>query len=87
MKPRRFFVRYVLVPIVLPPSAPLPCLEVAFVALQPFDVLFDVHRYVRMAQLCVSVQVVFGFGLEVTLGTSKPLQSFGRGVFQQHVTS
>jgi hypothetical protein len=85
LKPHHLFFGRVLVPIVLPQSAPLPCLVVAFVAFQPFDVLFDLS--VRMTQFCVSVQVVFGFGLEVTLVTSKPLHSFGCGVFHQHVTS
>jgi hypothetical protein len=85
LKPHHLFFGRVLVPIVLPQSAPLPCLVVAFVAFQPFDVLFDLS--VRMAQFCVSVQVVFDFGLEVTLVTSKPLHSFGCGVFHQHVTS
>jgi hypothetical protein len=61
--------------------------EVAFVAPRPFDVLFDFHRYVRMVQFCVFLQVVFGFALVLTLVTSKPLHSFGCGVFQVHVTS
>jgi hypothetical protein len=85
MKPRRLFFRRVLDPLVLPQSAPLPCLEVALVAFQPFDVFFWFSF--RMTQFCVSVQVVFGFGLEVTLVTSKPVHSFGCGVYQVHVTS
>jgi hypothetical protein len=40
-----------------------------------------------MAQFYVFLQVIFGFGLILTLVTSKPLHSFGCGVFQQHVTS
>jgi hypothetical protein len=84
LKPRRLFDGRVLGPLVFPQSVPLPCLVVAFVAFQPFDVFFGFS--VRMAQFCVSVQVIFGFGLVLTLVTSKPLQSFGCGVFNQHVT-
>jgi hypothetical protein len=85
LKPHHLFFGHVLDPLVLPQSAPLPCLVVAFVAFQPFDVLFDLS--VRMTQFCVSVQIVFGFGLEVTLVTSKPLHGFGCGVSHQHVPS
>jgi hypothetical protein len=84
MKPRRLFFRRVLDPLVFPQSVPLPCLVVAFVAFQPFDVFFDF--FVRMAQFCVSVQVVLDFALVLTLVTSKPLHSFGCGMFDQHVT-
>jgi hypothetical protein len=86
VKPHCLFVRCVLEPLVSPQSPPLPCLEVAFVALPPFYLLFDLHSYVRMVQFCVFVQVVFDFGLVLTLVTSKPLHSFGCGVFHQHVT-
>jgi hypothetical protein len=78
LKPHRLFVRRVLEPLVLPQLPPLPCFEIAFVALQP---------YVRMVQFCVSLQVVFDFGLVRTLVASKPLHGFGCGVFQVHVTS
>jgi hypothetical protein len=85
LKPRRLFVGRVLGPLVFPQSVPLPCLVVAFVAFKPFDVLFGFS--VRMAQFCVFVQVIFDFGLVLTLVTSKPLHSFGCGMFHQHVAS
>jgi hypothetical protein len=62
-------------------SVSLSCFEVAFVALPPFN------GYVRMVQFFVFLQVVLGFGLVRTLVASKPLHSFGCGVFHQHVTS
>jgi hypothetical protein len=85
LKPRRLIDGRVFEPLVLPQSAPLPCLVVAFVAFKPFDVLFDLS--IRMAQFCVFVQVVFDFALVVTLVTSKPLHSFRCGVFHQNVAS
>jgi hypothetical protein len=87
VKPHPLFVGRVLEPLVLPQSPPLPCLEVAFVALPPFYLFLYLHRYIRIVQFCVSVQVVFVFCLVLTLVTSKPLRSLGCGVFQQHVTS
>jgi hypothetical protein len=59
--------------------------EVAFVAFQPFDIVFAL--YVRMVLFYVFFQVAFGFALVLTLVTSKPLHSFECGVFHQHMTS
>jgi hypothetical protein len=81
VKPLCFFIGFVQSHYVTSKREFQICFEIAFVALQPFN------RHVRMVQFCVFVQVIFGFGLILTLVTSKPLHSFGCGMFHQHMAS